>query len=121
MNRIAKFAKFGSPLLLATSLLAMPALAVELGGGIAGGSCGAASDLVRTGASAGFSPVLTMVNGTPARLEGTERRGTPDAVAQEAQWIRRADLPIAEPGLWVLLTAGVLGMWAVARRRIHSS
>ena len=68
-----------------------------------------------------FNPSLAAVNGTAARPEGTERRDASGVAVQQAQWIRRTDSTVAEPGILVLLVAGVLGMWAVARRRNLSS
>lgn len=54
----------------------------------------------------------------PVRLVGTWRydndRPRPPAVRASAN-------PIPEPGLWVVLIAGFLGMCAVARRRLFSS
>jgi hypothetical protein len=126
VNRIAAC---GLSLLLAASLHALPAQAATLGGGIAGGSCGPGIDLVRASATTDFNPVvatangtfLATANGTAAGPEGAERRDPPGAVVQQAQWIRRADNAVAEPGIGVLLVAGLLGMWAVARRRNLSS
>jgi hypothetical protein len=142
VNRIAACAL---SLLLAASLVPMPAQAVALGGGIAGSSCGAGIDLVRVAATTGFKPVPAAVNGTvpaaadgtvlatangtvlattnstAARPEGTERHSSSDAEVQQAQWIRRTGIPVDEPGILVLLAAGVLGVWAVARRRDLSS
>ncbi|HET9735268.1 MAG TPA: hypothetical protein VFP62_08345 [Burkholderiales bacterium] len=123
MNRIAACSL---SLLLAASLHALPAQAATLGGGIAGGSCGPGIDLVKAGATTDlkatdFNPVLASANGTAAGPEGAERRDPPGAVVQQAQWIRRTDNAVAEPGIGVLLVAGLLGMWAVARRRNLSS
>jgi hypothetical protein len=119
----------GLSLMLAALLLPMPAQAVAPGGGMAASSCGADIDLVGAGATTGFKPVpatadgsmLATVSGTTARPEGTERLGPSRPLMQEAQWIRSADTPVAEPSILVLLVAGFLGMWAVARRRNHSS
>jgi hypothetical protein len=119
----------GLSLLLAALLVPMPAQAVAPGGGLAAGSCGADIDLVGAGATTDFKTVpaiaggsmLATASGPTARPEGTERRGPSGPVAQEAQWIRSAGTPAAEPGILVLLAAGFLGMWAVARRRHHSS
>lgn len=36
-------------------------------------------------------------------------------------WMRTAERPIPEPGLWAVLVAGFLGVCAMARRRIFSS
>jgi hypothetical protein len=132
-------------LLLAASLVPMPAQAVALGGGIAGSSCGAGIDLVRVAATTGFKPVpaavngtvpaaangtvlaaangtvLAAANGTAARPEGTERHSSSGAEVQQAQWIRRTGIPVDEPGILALLVAGVLGVWSVARRRNLSS
>jgi hypothetical protein len=142
VNRIAAC---GLSLLLAASLVPMPAQAVALGGGIAGSSCGAGIDLVRVAATTGFKPVPAAVNdtvpaavngtvlasangtvlatasGTAERPEGTERGSSSGAEVQQAQWIRRTGIPVDEPGILVLLVAGFLGMWAVARRRDLSS
>jgi hypothetical protein len=126
VNRISAC---GLSLLLAASLVPMPAQAVALGGGIAGSSCGAGIDLVGAAATTDFKPVPATANGsmlatasdTTARPEGTERRGPSGPVVQEAQWIRSADTPVAEPSILVLVVAGLLGMWAVARRRNLSS
>jgi hypothetical protein len=65
--------------------------------------------------------VLASTNSTAARPEGTERHSSSDAEVQQAQWIRRTGIPVDEPGILVLLVAGFLGMWAVARRRDLSS
>ena len=123
MNRIAAC---GLSLLLAASLHATPVQAVAPGDGIAGSSCSADMDLVTAAETTDFktidfNPALATANGTAARPEGTERRGASGAVVQQAQWIRRIDKPVAEPGILVLLVAGFLGMWAVARRRDLSS
>ena len=150
MNRIAACSL---SLLLAATLVPMPAQAVALGGGIAGSSCGPGIDLVRVAATTGFKPVpatandtvpaaangtvlatangtvpaaangtvLASTNSTAARPEGTERHSSSDAEVQQAQWIRRTGIPVDEPGILVLLVAGFLGMWAVARRRDLSS
>jgi hypothetical protein len=166
VNRIAACSL---SLLLAATLVPMPAQAVALGGGIAGGSCGAGIDLVRVAAATGFKPVpaaangtvpaaangtvlaaangtvlaaangtvlaaangtvpaaangtvLATTNSTAARPEGTERHSSSGAEVQQAQWIRRTGIPVDEPGILVLLAAGVLGIWAVARRRDLSS
>jgi hypothetical protein len=152
VNRIAACAL---SLLLAASLVPMPAQAVALGGGIAGSSCGAGIDLVRVAATTGFKPVPAAANGTvlaaangtvlaaadgtvlaaadgtvlattnststAARPEGTEHHSSSGAEVQQAQWIRRTGIPVDEPGILVLLAAGVLGVWAVARRRDLSS
>jgi hypothetical protein len=113
----------GLSLALAALLFPMPAQAV------AAGSCGADIDLVGAGATTDFKSVpatadgsmLATASGPTARPEGAERRGPSGPVAQEAQWIRSVDTPVAEPGILVLLVAGFLGMWAVARRRNYSS
>jgi hypothetical protein len=120
---------FGLSLVLAALLVPMTAPAVAPGGGMAAGSCGADIDLVGADATTELKPVpatadgsiLAAASGPTARPEGTERRGSPGPVAPEAQWIRSADTPVAEPGILVLLVAGFLGMWAVARRRNYSS
>lgn len=107
MNRIAAL---GIALLLGAPLPALPAPAGEHGGGIALGSCGAGSNLIWVGG-----------------LANAERADTPDKLARvaaslpEGQWIRRGDIPVADAGPWVLLLAGLLGMWAMARRRNLSS
>jgi hypothetical protein len=111
----------GLSLVLAALLVPMPAQAAAPGG--------ADIALVKAGATTDLKPVpaivdgsmLAAASGTAARPEGTERRGPSDSAAQEAQWIRSADTPVAEPGILVLLVAGFLGMWAVARRRNYSS
>lgn len=118
MNRIAAS---GLSLLLAASLVPMPSQAAALGGGIAASSCGAGIDLVRTAATTGVRPVLANADGNAARPEGAQRASTSDAVVQQAQWMRLGDNPVAEPGILVLLVAGLLGIWAVARRRDLSS
>ena len=128
MNRIAAC---GFSLLLAASLLALPARAATPGGGISANSCGPGIELVRAGTmtdlkTIAFNPAPAAANGTAARPEGTERRDASGVAVQQAQWIRRADNrradnTVAEPGILVLLVAGVLGMWAVARRRNLSS
>jgi hypothetical protein len=134
VNRIAACSL---SLLLAATLVPMPAQAVALGGGIAGSSCGPGIDLVRVAATTGFKPVpatandtvpaaangtvLATANSTAARPEGTERDSSSGAEVQQAQWIRRTGIPVDEPGILVLLVAGFLGMWAVARRRDLSS
>jgi len=128
VNRIAAS---GLSLLLVASLHALPAQAVAPGGGIAGNSCSPGVDLVGVGTMTDLktidvNPSLAAVNGTAARPEGTERREASGVAVQQAQWIRRADNrradnTVAEPGILVLLVAGVLGMWAVARRRNLSS
>jgi hypothetical protein len=119
----------GLSLMLAALLLPMPAQAVAPGGGMAASACGADIDLVGSGATTDFKPVpdsanasmLATVSGTTARPEGTGRLGPSGPVVQEAQWIRGAETPVAEPGMLVLLAAGFLGIWAVARRRNYSS
>jgi hypothetical protein len=40
---------------------------------------------------------------------------------QQEEWVRLADSPAPEPGIWAVLIAGFLGMCAVARPRIFSS
>lgn len=40
---------------------------------------------------------------------------------QPEDWMRTAERPISEPGLWAVLIAGFLGACAMARRRIFSS
>lgn len=40
---------------------------------------------------------------------------------QPEDWMRTAERPIPEPGLWAVLIAGFLGVCAMARRRIFSS
>ena len=126
MNRIRTG---GLSLLLAALLVSMSAQAVAPGGGMAAGACGADIDLIGAGATSDLKPVpatadgsmLAAASGPTARTEGTERRDPSGPVTQEAQWIRSTDTPVAEPGILVLLVAGFLGMWAVARRRNHSS
>lgn len=123
MNRIAAS---GLSLLLVASLHALPAQAVAPGGGIAGNSCSPGVDLVGVGTVTdlkmiAFNPAQAAADGTAARPEGTERHDASGAAVQQAQWIRRADSTVAEPGILVLLVAGLLGMWAVARRRNLSS
>ncbi len=126
MNRIAAC---GLSLLLAASLHATPAQAVAPGDGVADSSCGADMDLVAVAETKDFNPglgaangtLLVAASGTAARPESTERRVASGAVVQQAQWIRRIDNPVAEPGILVLLVAGFLGMWAMARRRNLSS
>jgi len=123
VNRIAAC---GLSLLLAASLYATPAQAVAPGDGVADSSCGADMDLVTAAErtdfkTIDFNPALATTNGTAARPESTERRVASGAVVQQAQWIRRIDNPVAEPGILVLLVAGFLGMWAMARRRNLSS
>lgn len=123
MNRIAAC---GFSLLLAASLLALPARAATPGGGISGNSCGPDIELVRAGTMTDlktitFNPALAAAHGTAARPESMERRDTSGVAAQQAQWIRRTDSTVTEPGFLVLLVAGLLGMWAVARRRNLSS
>ena len=123
MNRIAAS---GLSLLLVASLHALPAQAVAPGGVIAGNSCSPGVDLVGAGTMTdlkmiAFNPALAAADGTAARPEGTERRDASGVAVQQAQWIRRADSTVAEPGILVLLVAGLLGMWAVARRRNLSS
>ena len=117
MNRIRAC---GLSLVLAALLVPMPAQAAAPGG--------ADVDRVAAVAATDLKPVpaidrtmLAAASGPTVRPEGTERRGPSDPAAQEAQWIRSADAPVAEPGILVLLVAGFLGMWAVARRRNHSS
>ena len=118
MNRIRAC---GWSLVLAAVLVPMPAQAVAPGG--------ADIDLVKAGATKDLKPVPAIVDGTMlaaasdtiARPEVAERRGASDPATQEAQWMRSADTPVAEPGILVLLVAGFLGMWAVARRRNYSS
>lgn len=117
MNRIRAC---GLSLVLAALLVPMPAQAVA--------PSGANIDRVAAGATTDLKPVpaivdrtmLAAASGPTARPEDTERRDASGPVAQEAQWIRSADTPVAEPGILVLLVAGFLGMWAVARRRNHS-
>jgi hypothetical protein len=41
--------------------------------------------------------------------------------AAAENWVRKSDWAPAEPGLWVLLVAGFLGICAVARPRIFTS
>ena len=126
MNRISAC---GLSLLLAASLVPVPSQAVSLGGGIAASSCGAGSSLVRAADTTSFKPLLAAANGSvPAaaigsatRPEGMQRTSQSDAVVQQAQWIRHIAIPVAEPGIFVLLVAGLLGIWAVARRRNLSS
>jgi hypothetical protein len=118
VNRIAAC---GLSLLLCAPLHAIAAQGADLGGGVAGSSCGGGMDLVRTGATTDFKPMLVSVNGSAAKPEGTERRSASRAAIQQAQWIRRTDTAVAEPGTGVLLVAGLLGVWAVARRRNLSS
>lgn len=126
MNRISAS---GLLLLLVAALVPMPSQAVALGSGIAASSCDAGVGLVRSADTTCFTPVLASANGSvPAaaigsasRPEGMERSSQSDAVVQQAQWIRRIDIPVAEPGILVLLVAGFLGIWAVARRRDLSS
>lgn len=108
-------------LVLAALLLPMPAQAVAPGGGLAASACGADIDLVGAGATTDFKPVLASADGIAARPEGVQRASTSDAVVQQAQWIRGGDTPVAEPGIFELLVAGLLGIWAVARRRNLSS
>jgi len=111
----------GLSLVLAALLVPMPAQAAAPGGaGIDRVAAGATTDLKPVPAIVDGS-LLAAASGTTARPEGTERRGPSDPAAQEAQWIRSADTPVAEPGILVLLVAGFLGMWAVARRRNYSS
>jgi hypothetical protein len=110
VNRIAAS---GLSLLLVASLHALPAQAVAPGGGIAGNSCSPGTELIR----AETMTDLKTVDFNPA----TERREASGVAVQQAQWIRRADNTVAEPGILVLLVAGLLGMWAVARRRNLSS
>lgn len=118
MNRIRAC---GLSLVLAALLVPMPAQAVAPGGaGIELVGAGATTDLKPVPALVD-GPMLATASGTTARPEGTERRGPSGPVAQEAQWIRSTDTPVAEPGILVLLVAGFLGMWAVARRRNYSS
>ncbi len=120
MNRIRAC---GGSLVFAALLVSTPVQAV------AAGACGADIDLVGAGATIDLKPMpaiadgsmLAAASGPGARSEGTERRDPPGPVAQEAQWIRSADTPVAEPGILVLLIAGFLGVWAVARRRNYSS
>jgi hypothetical protein len=104
----------GLSLLLAALLVPLAAQAV------AAGACGADTGFKPVPATADGS-MLATASGPTARPEGTERRAPSGPVAQEAQWIRSTDTPVAEPGLLVLLVAGFLGMWAVARRRNQSS
>jgi len=123
VNRIAAC---GFSLLLAASLLALPARAATPGGGISANSCGPGIELVRAGTmtdlkTIAFNPAPAAANGTAARPDGTERRDASGVAVQQAQWIRRTDSTVAEPGILVLLVAGLLGMWAVARRRNLSS
>ncbi len=57
---------------------------------------------------------LSLIQSTPVRLPGTPQAGN-DRPAE--QWMWASDSSIAEPGIWVVLIAGFLGMCAVARRR----
>lgn len=126
MNRISAS---GLLLLLVASLVLMPSQAMALGSGIAASTCDATIGLASAADTTCFGPVLASASGSvpaaaigsAARPEGMERSGQSDAIVQQAQWIRRIDMPVAEPGILVLLVAGFLGIWAVARRRNLSS
>lgn len=118
MNRIRAY---GLSLLLAALLVPMPAQAAAPGSAdVDRIAAGAAADLKPVPANADGS-MLATANGPAARPEDAERRSPSGPVAQDAQWIRSSDAPVAEPGILVLMVAGFLGMWAVARRRNFSS
>jgi hypothetical protein len=128
-------------LMTAAALWSGSALALDPGAPLVAGFCdgGKAPDcrmLFAVGADAPkeFSKAL------PALAFASERLPIlPDAVARQAalgsrpgaaqsgdgtaaeNWLRKSDRAPAEPGLWVLLVAGFLGICAVARPRIFTS
>ncbi|MEX2125835.1 MAG: hypothetical protein WD795_18245 [Woeseia sp.] len=58
---------------------------------------------------------LSLLQSSPIRLAGAAQAGDD---RQAEQWVWTSDGSTAEPGIWIVLIAGFLGMCAVARRRI---
>lgn len=71
-----------------------------------------------TGTDNAGDTVLSLMQPGPRPPESAAR--TVDNERPE-DWARTAERPMPEPGLWVVLIAGFLGVCAMARRRIVSS
>lgn len=109
-----------SCLIVAASIGCVPALAAPLAQGAPGGL------------ASGPVTAVQKAEDLPQRLDSVALRqdaplappgaAQPGSDGQGEQWLRQPEGSAStEPGLWVLLLAGFLGICAVARPRIFSS
>lgn len=132
-----------SCLIVAASIVCVPALAAPEAHGAAWGWCTPAADLdyrplvvsdsaAPGGFAGGPAAAMQKAEDLPQRLENVALRQDaprplPGAAqdgndGRKAQWLRLSESgTVPEPGLWALLLAGFLGICALARPRIFSS
>jgi hypothetical protein len=61
---------------------------------------------------------LSLLQNVPLPMHDARSSGNTEG---EGRWARLPDSPFPEPGNWAMVIAGLLGMCAVARPRLHSS